>query len=401
MLTITTGQSPASAATIPDGITSMTTTASQVEQWDEVDFTCTWAVPDYSQPGDTFTLKLPAQLRWFGAAAFDLRDPDGTVVATALADASGLVTFTLSGYASDHPTNLHGACAFSTQYVEQTTTEQVDLQFDVGSSVIHAPISTTDPCTDGCGPDPAATKKYSWWHNAEQSIVRSVITAPAMTAATSDVTVTDTPGPGLALDCATVAVKVGTVRGTRGFLSAPFTNNPATITCTAQQLTVTLTGLAVGEIFEVWVDAHVIDPSRGAYTNQGTVTINGAEEPVTATERTSSASGTGQGSAATPTATPTPTPTPTSTATPAPTPTLAPSTPAGSITTTDQASAAPVPKGGEVAGSSTLPNTGSPLSPALILFAVALLGAGGVLVARSQRQAPRKSRGGVRCPPRG
>ncbi|MFB9768065.1 LPXTG cell wall anchor domain-containing protein [Nocardioides kongjuensis] len=54
-----------------------------------------------------------------------------------------------------------------------------------------------------------------------------------------------------------------------------------------------------------------------------------------------------------------------------------------------------------MAGSSTLPNTGSPLSPALILFAVALLGAGGVLVARSQRQAPRKSRGGVRCPPRG
>src|SRR5262245_17932573 len=55
----------ARAAVIASAITSISTSSSHTAQGDQVDFDCTWAVPDDSRPGDTFTLQLPPELRWF------------------------------------------------------------------------------------------------------------------------------------------------------------------------------------------------------------------------------------------------------------------------------------------------------------------------------------------------
>lgn len=41
------GASSASEEVIPSAITSINTTARTVSQWDLVNFTCTWAVPDH------------------------------------------------------------------------------------------------------------------------------------------------------------------------------------------------------------------------------------------------------------------------------------------------------------------------------------------------------------------
>lgn len=139
------GAGTARADTIDGAITSITTTATSTAQWARVDLGCTWAVPDGSAPGDTFTLQLPPQLRWFGSTDFALTAPDGEAVAHAHADATGLVVFTLTDYALTHPADLHGSCRFSTQYVARTTDETVHLEFEVGDEVIRVDLGTSGP----------------------------------------------------------------------------------------------------------------------------------------------------------------------------------------------------------------------------------------------------------------
>ncbi len=321
--TILFGGGTALGTVISGGITGIQTTASHTSQYDQVDFTCQWAVPDGSAPGDTFTLRLPDQLRWSGATQFSLKAPDGQVVARAQVSTGGLVTFTLSDYVTTHPTDVHGTCAFTTQLVATTTGGQEDLEFQVGADIIRVPLQTGPPCSERCGPDRTQASKAMWWTDGAQDRTQTVVAGPGTTAATTTVVLTDTPDPGLALDCSSVRARIGRTLDAVSTIVDPTDDaaHPAEVHCTPLQATARWTGVPAGEYTELWVQAEVVDPTLSTYTNRGTVTLNGAGTPVQGTVVRTDASGTGSGAipTATPTAT-TPGPTvTTTTATPPPT----------------------------------------------------------------------------------
>ena len=296
---------PAGAATISGAITSISTTKKTVGQWDEITFDCTWAVPNGSRAGDTFTLQLPSQLRWQGPLDFALTDPAGHVVATAHANAAGLVVFTLTSFVTTHPYNLHGTCNFTTQYTAvQTKPGPETLVFTVGAETITVPIEDTGPCISACGPVTTA-RKDMWWTNTSQTTLQALIRTPATTQPTNTIEITDTPGPGIQLDCTTARGEVGKQLDALGRLVAPFDSGmyPASISCTGSSATAKWTGLPAGEHAEFWVQATVVDPALATFRNNGLVVMNGYPTPVWATLIHSTASGSGNGTSKPQTAT--------------------------------------------------------------------------------------------------
>jgi LPXTG-motif cell wall-anchored protein len=333
---ILTGAGTATAAVIPSAITSISTTTTTVGQGDKVDFTCEWAVPDNSQAGDTFNMQLPAQLQWWGSANFDLTNPNGDVVATAVADATGLVTFTLTDFVSTHPLNVNGNCAFTTKYVAaQTAPGQETLTFPVGATVISVPITDNGPCVTNCTvAPPTEAAKYMWWTDATQSQLQSQIIAPITTGEINSVTITDDPEAGLALDCSTKYVVVGKTLAGDGSIATPNDTAlypPSTFDCTAAGLTVTWDNLPAGEYVQMYVQATPTNTTQNSYTNNGLVTMNGQDQPVGTQHDRTTASGSGDGTAATtPTTTP---PVETVPATTAPAETTTPATTTPETTT--------------------------------------------------------------------
>ncbi len=386
---------PASAEDIPDAEITLSTGSTVTGQWDQVDLTCEWSVPDNSQPGDTFTLQLPPELRWFGAATFDLDTPDGQRVATATANDAGLVVFTLTDFVALHPLNVGGTCSFVTQYsADPATGGTQELSFVFGDSVVRLPVNI-EPCTEDCLPDvPTTAGKSMWWADPAQSELQSILYMPPMTSANNDVVVTDVPAAGMVIDCSRVTPRVGKVRGDAGNIVEPYDNEqyPATIECTPQSLTVSWTGLPQGEHVELFVTTKVSDPSLDVYENNGSVTISGEEHLVGAQMRRSNASGTGQGTAAstsTPTATPststtTPTPTP-STSSATPIPTQGTSSPAVVVLPAEPTEPAQAKTPAPSATAEQLANTGAQ-GQALIFLAAALLGVGSLLAFAGARK---------------
>jgi hypothetical protein len=362
----------AGAATIDGAITSITTTATNTAQWDRVDLACTWAVPDGSSPGDTFSLELPPQLRWFGATDFDLKSPDGHQVAHAHAQADGAVVFTLTDYVLTHAVDLHGTCHFSTQYVATTTDETVHLDFQVGDEVVRVDVVTTGPCTQDCAVDRTEPSKDMWWDDAAQTVTQSVVRAPATTSEVSDVTITDTPGPGLALDCATLEVTIGTVLDADGNVTAPRDDAKYVpeIACTTQGVSVTWSDVPAGEYTELRVRADVVDPGAATYTNAGSVVVDGRSTPVDDEVRHSDAGGDGEGtpsptsSTTTSSTTSSTTSTATSPCTTATSATTSPSTTATSTTTSPSTTATSTTTSPSTTATGTVTVTSPVTSPA-------------------------------------
>ena len=329
---------PATAANIPEAEITISTESVVTKQWDQVDVKCEWSVPDKSQPGDTFSLRLPAELRWVGDTTFDLKNPAGRTVATAAANDAGLVVFTLTDFVASHPLNVGGKCSFTTQYSRELSNGGTqELNFVVGDSVVRVPLST-EPCTEDCSPGvPTSAGKSMRWADPAQTKLESIFYMPPMAFETNDVVVTDVPAAGMEINCSEVTPRVGKVVSEAGNIVEPFDNEqyPATIQCTPQSLTVSWQGLPEGEHVELFVLTTVTDSSLDVYENNGTVNISGEQHPVGAETRRSVAAGTGDG-----TVEPTPTPSP-STAPATPTPTPSTSTPTAPATPSPSASAPP------------------------------------------------------------
>jgi hypothetical protein len=395
--------SPANAAQIQDPEITLSTRSVVTEQWDQVDLTCTWSVPDNSRPGDTFTLQLPPELRWFGAATFDLNTPDGQTVATAAANDAGLVVFTLTDFVALHPLNLGGTCSFATQYsADPASGETEELSFVFGDTVLRVPVDI-EPCTEDCLPDvPTAAGKSMWWADPAQSELQSVLYMPPMEAGTNDVVVTDVPAAGMVIDCSRVTPRVGKVRGEASNIVEPFDNEqyPASIECTPQSLTVSWTGLPKDENVELFVVTKVSDSSLDVYENNGTVSISGKENVVGAQTRRSSASGTGQGTAgetpkptpSTAAATPTPTPAPgTTSAAPTPiTPAPGTSSPVVVVLPAETTGPAQVNSPAQSVAPAQLANTGAQ-GQSFIFLAAALLAVGSLLAFAGARRYKHRS----------
>ena len=116
--------SAAQAAEIPGAVTDIVLESpTQVNVGSIIKFQGTWSVPDSARGGDTFTLRLPEELKWRGATSFDLAlcPPGGgacsnVAVANAKVSADGVVTFTLTDYVNDK-TDVGGSFFFSTEFI--------------------------------------------------------------------------------------------------------------------------------------------------------------------------------------------------------------------------------------------------------------------------------------------
>ena len=316
---------PAHAAAIAGARITLSTQSVVTNQWDQVDLSCTWSVPDHSKPGDTFELQLPPQLRWFGTASFDLNNPDGDTVAKAEASDSGLVVFTLTDFVQTHQFDIGGTCSFTTQYSADpgnSTANQLD--FVIGDTVVRVPVDIK-PCTSDCAPVPTSPGKAMWWADAEQTRLESIVYMPPMQSDTNDVVVTDSPAAGMEIDCDEITPRVGKVLNAQGNIIDPMDTDkyPAVVECTPGKVTATWTGLPKGERVELFVVAAVTDPNLDSYTNTGTVTISGVESAISAETKRTFADGSGDATTG-PTATPKPTATPTVTPKPTATPTVTP-----------------------------------------------------------------------------
>lgn len=386
---------PSRADVIPGAITSITTTATHVDQWDQVDFACTWAIPDGSQPGDTFTLTLPAELRWFGSRTFTLRAPDGSPVAIATADDSGHVVFTLTEYVLGYPVDVHGTCRFSTQYTTVGTGEEVDLVFQTDAGVVRVPVDTDEPCPEGCAEPHDEADKDMWWTDGSQQSTRSVVWAPATTADTSTVTLEDVPGPGLSLDCTSLVAHIGRHLDADGRITGPYDDETyeASVSCTPSHLTVTWSDVRPGEYTQIRVDSAVTDASLAEYTNRATVTVSGVDTPVDSTVRRTDGGGTGVG---TPTTPPSPTTTTTTATPPATTTTTVPTAPPTTSSAPPRPSSTALSMGTtggsatSTGGASALAYTGARIL-ALTVAGATLLASGLVLSVSTRRRRPQGS----------
>ncbi|MGD9960051.1 sortase domain-containing protein [Nocardioides sp.] len=285
---------PARADVIDDAITGVTLqTTGDVWDGETLRFSCTWRVPVGSQPGDTFTLQLPDELRWQGAASFPLLAPDGvTPVAQGVVSAGGLVTFTLTDYMLAHP-SASGTCSFTTIY-QATGPGEHELTFDTGTSVITVPVTEGVQCEEDCGVN-RATKRGWWLDPANPTRMQFVILAPA-TADTDDNTIEfiDRPSAGYTLDCSSLSSAISATTNASGAVTAPYaghydaTRTPAypagqqlgapTVTCTTTSLSVIWSHVPQGFYSEVRIKADVTDPSLKEYTNTGVVRMNGVEQ---------------------------------------------------------------------------------------------------------------------------
>ncbi len=263
----------------------------------------TWAVPDESAAGDTFDLQLPKELGWFGPLDFSLKDSAGDIVATGHADASGTVVFTLGDYVTDHPVDLHGTFRFVTRYTATQTDQGAQtLEFTVGGTVIGVPVVDAGPPTSTTEPStPPSTIsdpfKWAWWTDTStQNRTHSLLSSPTLTAPAATLTITDTPAEGLALDCASLTVAVGTVldAGWRVNDDLSAAHRP-TVTCSTERASVTWHDLPVGATAQVNVDADVTDSSRTSFTNNGSILIDGVPTTVSNTVTYEGASGNGSG----------------------------------------------------------------------------------------------------------
>ncbi|MFK4637172.1 SpaA isopeptide-forming pilin-related protein [Paenarthrobacter histidinolovorans] len=288
---------PAQAAVIPGAITGVSTGSTSIATGDEVSFTGTWAVPDGSQPGDTFTMQLPDQLAWRGPATFELKNASGDVVAIATVDPSGLVTFTLTDFVLTH-SNVSGSLFFQTQFTKEvTTTGPETLVFKFGETEFPITVESKPGCKENCTtftPPTTPGSAFGWGDPNDTIAVASTLT-PLLTSDSQTVVLTDTPGPGLEIDCSFVEAWVGPYDSTGHITDIRNSLYPPVIDCTPTQLTVTWQNVPAGNAFRIDLIMNVTDPNRVQYVNSGTQSVDGVPTNFTSRALGHRAGGTGDG----------------------------------------------------------------------------------------------------------
>ena len=269
---------PAQAAEI-DGITpTITVDTESVDYWDRFEVGVTFAVPDGASAGDTFSLTLSDELRML-TAPVDLRAPDGSLVATVVADGPTL-TYTFTDYVDDHSnvtTRLSFWAEVNRDRVRQGETVSVDV------TVNNTPVDGPDvsvPAGPGEGTDPEAAYKWMSWTDTtvQDRLTWGIVLTPRAEDVTT-LTVTDTPGAGATVRCpaegGTVNVYVGPDR--EAFTAADRVT-PTTTVCAGDRLTVTLTGdpaVEAGDFVEVRGQLDVQDAAQ-SYSNSAQVVVDDA-----------------------------------------------------------------------------------------------------------------------------
>ena len=141
MATLSIGSSHVVAQEIPDPVIDVIVTPQNPRLGERIRTDVEFCVPDSTTEGDTFSVTLPSELT-FLPSGFDVRDPDGLLVADAtLAGAPFVVTFTFTDYV-DTRTDVCGSAFFESRFDDTLTVgEDRRLVYTVNDDVFDFVIT--------------------------------------------------------------------------------------------------------------------------------------------------------------------------------------------------------------------------------------------------------------------
>jgi Bacterial Ig domain len=126
----------------------------------------TWAVPNGTQPGDSFSLSFPAPVRAV-SGQFDLLDPQGHVVGNCVVSRNSFLC-TMNDFVLTH-TNVHGTLHFWAHSAEATN--DLNLTFTTGTGTpIRVPIPGGSIVTPAPAPGPTAPNKNGYLKSDGQTL---------------------------------------------------------------------------------------------------------------------------------------------------------------------------------------------------------------------------------------
>ena len=339
------------ADTVPGAITNVSIRQTSTAVGSAMTLDLQWQVPDGSRAGDTFSLTLPSELAVLGGTDFPLKDGTDTVANASIA--GRVVTFTMTSYAGSH-LGVHGSAFFSVTLQNSVQPGPLDLVFTTNTTTFrdHVDVGVL-PATDYSG---TATKWAKWLPAGTPGDNRLLwaIAGPRVTGS-APYLFTDTPGPGQAIDCASLEMWSGTANMGGSLVGPTWVGKDrwTTLECSATKAVVRFVPKSsdVGRVFMLMGRARLTDTTLAEYSNSGSVAIGGGSIPVTTV--VAGAGGVGTGTATAPassvpatTTTPSTSPgTPTDTATCAPVTVTVTDTATVTQTVTQTVTAGPVQPG--------------------------------------------------------
>ena len=373
------------AAVIPDPVTAITVSPTNPRLSDPVRTDIVWCVPDSSTAGDTFEVALPPELTQL-PKSFNLRDPNGILVATAvISGAPAVVTFTFNDYIDTH-TSVCGTAFFESRLdASLSPGTSYTLTYVVNHVTTFEPVIDVRPGVTPTGRDSA--KKGAYFADPSDEC-RTVAEAclgwyiESQLGPFQSVAINDTAPAGTTFVCGEVTVRLWNVNA-NGSLANSFSlasqGATSSVSCTPAQLQVVVSNVPAGLLVRVLVKATPLetDPAGGVtFVNEATVTHifpnqTVDEDSITAQRRSALVGGDANGVVPPTTTTPTSTPTADSTTTTSILSALPPSQPP-----------AAVPPGAEP----QLPATGSDNTVLLAGIVVFLAGGFALVIAGSRRR---------------
>ncbi|QNV37059.1 Ig-like domain-containing protein [Rothia terrae] len=300
---------PAGAEEITNAVLNVNVQGQNIKVGDVLTLDATWHVPDNSQPGDTFTLDLPAELIPM-ATTFNLYNETGDVVAVANV-ANGQIVVTLSDFVATHPVNIHGTLTLQARVSQAATPGQPIILNWTGQATAITPSAGS---VVGAKTQP---EKYGW--NTATGSAKWAIEVPGEK---NNAVLTDTP-ENVALKCDTLNIRIGSQENGYPKSWQPF--SPVSTDCTTGQLVVNLGNVPAGQLVHVEIDSTPNAGVTEALNDWSLTSLEGITGG-TAAVKTYQGSGTGDGEALPPVPSESPTdssvtpPTPSETPEPSETP---------------------------------------------------------------------------------
>lgn len=289
---------PATAVEIPDAITSVSVEKESYGYKEKITLNFTWSVPDKAVTGDTFSLRLPPELKADNRAKFPLLAPDGSVVANAAWNDT-TVTFTLTDYVDDHD-DVGGSGFVSVRWDHSEvpeTSAPITLVFEGAVIVVEiedkpTPPTPPAPCNEDC-PAPAPTPtdrglhKSGGWTDGSYQGTRDddhnlywSITLPGNPEGyTGPITVLDTLAVGSIIECETIRLTTQ-ITLEKSAEKSPVDPSRYSLDCAATAFTLVLDAIAPDEFMAISYKGTITDQLAGTYSNRVKVSAPSGESDV-------------------------------------------------------------------------------------------------------------------------
>lgn len=278
------------AAEIPNAITAVLVSETELAPGQPFRLEFDWAVPDGSPAGDSFSLTLHPERANANTALLRLTAPDGQVVAVGTWSGRTVI-FELTPYVTTHPRDIHGDGWFSAR-LDGAVVGDGDTTVTTHIAGTSLTFRQTEDSSGGTTPPTTPETKDAWkwayWSRDDQGTVNPdkaitwILSLPVFDHETRDVTVVDATSAdsGWAFSCDEQFIShrpdypIGTPTGVQALVAPQTTHGgmTATLECTPERIRVVIDRIAPYTYVELAFRADVTDPGRTSFENEYTVT---------------------------------------------------------------------------------------------------------------------------------